>query len=317
MKVLKTTAEINKELTRLLRECSTCQIAVAWASIGFDAFALLQKLCGKIERMVVGIHFYQTHPSFIEAFLTHPKVRFMKKADELFHPKVYFFEKAPNTWECIVGGPNFTRAGFGGNDEMALLVTSADQGAPKALGRINAAMRAYWGKASAFSNEELEAYRESWEQKQPILKDLCEPLDVKTLRMTWADFFDSVKAEKAASYSRGPIMDERLKVIRVARRLFAEFPQFNKIGPDERRRLAGLDGIADGVDYGLFGSMRGVGTFWVAIKNNDENLSLALDLIPFAGSITRKTYLQYIERYKRAFPEGRAPGGATQPPQVA
>jgi hypothetical protein len=62
MRVLTTTDEINGELLRLIRQCSSCHVAVAWASVGFRAFDLLARNAEKVERMVVGIHFYQTHP---------------------------------------------------------------------------------------------------------------------------------------------------------------------------------------------------------------------------------------------------------------
>lgn len=129
MKLLATATQINSELARLLRECSSCQVAVAWASVGFEAFDLLVKHGDKIERMVVGTHFYQTHPAFIERFLTHPNVRFVVNTDGVFHPKVYLFEKADGEWECIIGSPNFTKGGFGQNAEMAMLVAYHDKGA--------------------------------------------------------------------------------------------------------------------------------------------------------------------------------------------
>jgi HKD family nuclease len=319
MKLLTTTSAINTELLRLLRECSKCQIAVAWASVGFDAFTLLKRHSEKIERMVVGTHFYQTHPSFIAAFISHPHVRFIPQTDDLFHPKVYFFEKPRGAWECIVGSPNFTNGGFGPNYEMAVLVSSEDQGASDALKKINATLDAYWEKASSFGPGDFEAYQQAWKRKRPMLKNLRgkfgnpedeekddkgkAPLDVPILRMTWAAYLDKVKAEKASVY--GHSMTERLKVIQVARQLFAKHQQFNRINLGGRRKLAGLDGIVDGVDFGFFGSMKGVGKFWTAIQNNDENLSLALDLIPAASGITREIYLEYIEQYKKAFPQGR------------
>ena len=129
MRVLTTAAEVNAELIRLLRACSSCQVAVAWASVGFKAFDLLAKYATKIERMVVGTHFYQTHPDFIKKFLTYPNVRFVLNPDGVFHPKVYLFEQSSGEWECVVGSPNFTKSGFGPNDEMAVLVTDEDQGA--------------------------------------------------------------------------------------------------------------------------------------------------------------------------------------------
>ncbi len=36
-------ATINSELTRLFDECRSCQMAVAWASVGFDAFKQFNK----------------------------------------------------------------------------------------------------------------------------------------------------------------------------------------------------------------------------------------------------------------------------------
>jgi len=302
MKLLTTTAAINKELNRLLRECLKCQIAVAWASVGFKAFDLLKRHSEKIERMVVGTHLNGTDPSFIKEFLINPRVRFMRKTNELFHPKVYFFEKTPGTWECIVGSPNFTRGGFGTNHEMAVLVSSEDQGANDALKEFKTSLDAYWQKASSFNSEEYEAYKKDFERNKNENADDNgkSPSDVPILHMTWADYFDEVKVTQY-----GHSMDERLKVIRGVKQLFAEYPHFNEIGPAGRRQIAGLPGTLDKVDYGLFGSMRGAGRFWSAINNNDENLSLALDLIPLAGSITREIYLQYIERYRLAFSKGR------------
>jgi hypothetical protein len=87
MRILTTASGINNELVRLIRECSSCQIAVAWASVGFEAFHLLAKDHQKIRRMVVGTHFYQTHPQFIEMFLTNPSVRFVLNPDGVFHRK--------------------------------------------------------------------------------------------------------------------------------------------------------------------------------------------------------------------------------------
>ena len=171
MKVLATTTAINKELARLLRECVKCRIAVAWASTGFGAFSVLKRYSRKIETMVVGTHFFQTHPAFIAAFSTDPKVTFVKNTDELFHPKVYFFERLGGAWECIVGSPNFTHGGFGTNDEMAVLVTSEDHGASAALDRINAAIQAYLDKASPFSDEEYEGLRRGLEAQTTTLEE--------------------------------------------------------------------------------------------------------------------------------------------------
>jgi len=95
MKVLTTTTEINSALMRLIRHCSSCQVAVDWASVGFKAFEFLTQHAKKTDRMIVGSQFYQTHLQFIETFFAHPNVRFVTDTDILYHPKDYFFG---HTW---------------------------------------------------------------------------------------------------------------------------------------------------------------------------------------------------------------------------
>ena len=112
MKLLTTRDQISDELLRLIKECSSCQIAVAWASIGFKAFDRLAKYRSKITKMIVGTHFWQTDPEFIENFMNHPNVQFIMNTNGVFHPKVYLFVKARGEWECLIGSPNFTRGGF-------------------------------------------------------------------------------------------------------------------------------------------------------------------------------------------------------------
>ena len=318
MRVVTTATEINNELIRLIRECSSCQIAVAWATIGFEVFDLLVKQHKKIGRMVVGTHFYQTHPDFIEAFMEHRNVRFVLKPDGVFHPKTYLFEKAGGEWECLIGSPNLTQGGVGNNDEMAVLVTSQDQGASSALKEIRDAIEGYWLRATVLGQDELVAYREAWQRKQPVLKNVLgrfgkpkedendggkSPLNVPILRMSWAVFFKAVRAEKDHP-PHDHSMEGRLGVIRAAKQLFENKEHFKDIGLLGRQQIAGLT-TEGGVHFLWFGSMRGAGKFWTAINDNDRNLSLALDLIPATGDISREAYLGYVECYRKAFPEGR------------
>lgn len=318
MKVLTTSAEISRELLRLIEECSSCDVAVAWAATGFKAFDLLAKHSPKISRMVVGTHFYQTDPQFIENFLNHPHVRFIMRTDGVFHPKAYLFSKAPGEWECLIGSPNFTRGGCGLNDEMAVLITNRDAGAQAALEDVKGRMDAYWGESSSISQDELKVYLEAWKRKQPVVKNLRgkfgnphkedaddrgkNPLNVKILQLSWTDYFKMVKSEKNYQPDENSL-EGRLKVIRATKKLFAKEEKFSQIDASGRQKIAGLV-MADGIDFLWFGSMRGSGLFKKAIKNNDNNLSLALDLIPAVGVVSREAYLAYIDQYRQAFPNG-------------
>jgi hypothetical protein len=104
-------------------------------------------------------------------------------------------------------------------------------------------------------------------------------------------------------------IDGRLQVIRSVQKLFADHPHFEDIEPKKRKCIAGTlhyrNGIADGVNYLWFGSMWGAGMFKGVIKNNDSNISLALDAIPFEGDVSKADYLEYVKRFKKAFPKGR------------
>jgi hypothetical protein len=238
--------------------------------------------------------------------------------DGVFHPKVYLFERPGGGWECIIGSPNFTQSGFGTNDEIAVLVTSDDRGAQEALHAVRTAINRYWQKGAALNPAKYEAYREAWNRKRAVVKNLRGkfgdpqdedaddqgkvPLDVPILGESWANFYRRVRDEEPTVW--GHSMNQRLKVIKTARQLFADHERFGQIDRDGRRKIAGLV-VRDGVDYRFFGSMVGNGMFKRAINNNDENLSLALDFIPAAGSISREMYFNYIEQYKRAFPKGR------------
>lgn len=318
MKVLTTSAQISQELLRLIGQCSSCQVAVAWASIGFDAFDLLAENRKKITRMIVGTHFYQTNPQFIEDFLNHPNVRFIMRSDGVFHPKTYLFLKGPGEWECLIGSPNFTQGGLRMNDEMAVLISHFDTGAQQALDDVTACLDAYWDSASPISAVELSVYREAWRRKQPVVNSLRgkfgnphkedtddrgrNPLDVKILQLGWADYFKMVKAERDRQ-THGHSLEGRLEVVRATRELFARHATFNQIDPIGRQKIAGLV-MADGINFLWFGSMRGSGHFQKAIKDNNEHLSLALDLIPTVGAVTREAYLAYINQFRKAFPNG-------------
>ncbi|MCI0541091.1 MAG: hypothetical protein L0Z50_38300 [Verrucomicrobiales bacterium] len=201
------------------------------------------------------------------------------------------------------------------NDEMAVLITNRDAETQVVLENVTARLNAYWGEASAISEADLNVYREAWKRKQPVLKSLRgkfgnphredaddrgkNPLDVKVLQLTWAEYFEKVKEEKDYE-PHDHSMEVRLRVIRATKKLFSEHEKFSQIPLSGRQKIGGLV-KADGVNFLWFGSMRGSGYFKKAIKNNDENLSLALNLIPAVGAVSREAYLAYIHQYQQAF----------------
>jgi HKD family nuclease len=160
MKILKSANEIDLQFRRLIDECESCRIAVAWATVDFEAAEQLAANKSKIERMIVGTDFWHTHPKFIEKFLDHGNVKFMiQKAGTTFHPKVYFFKQAHGTWECILGSPNFTNSAFNKNSEVAVLIDDKDRDAPDAYREVMGMIDGYWNDPSSFNQQQLETYK--------------------------------------------------------------------------------------------------------------------------------------------------------------
>ena len=322
MKILTTAYEINKEITRLLAECSSCQIAVAWATTGFEFSDLLKKHKAKIKRMIVGTHFYQTHPDFIEAFITHKNVHFIKATDGVFHPKVYYFQMNCDHWKCIIGSANLTSGGLEWNDEAAILVTDEDRDSSDTQTELFDALDEYWDKTPIFTESDLKAYRQAWERKQPTVRKLRgkfgpentdqsdggkSPLEVPILSKTWQEYFNCIKAEDKVFKKEKICLETRLKVIQSARKLFDNHVHFCDMNDIGRQKIAGLIGRKDdGVNYLLFGSMIPARKLSYIINNNDKQLSQALDLIPLDGDISRDMYFEYINEYRKVFATGIA-----------
>ena len=97
-------------------------------------------------------------------------------------------------------------------------------------------------------------------------------------------------------------------MIQAVQSLLSKHQSFGDLDRDERNKVAGTlhhaNGIIDGVNFHWFGSMWGARQFKPAIKENNPNISLALDAIPATGAVTRKDYLAFVERYRKAFPNG-------------
>ncbi len=121
---------------------------------------------------------------------------------------------------------------------------------------------------------------------------------IDLVALSWPDFFARVRAEQHPPGHA--LMQQRLEVIREARRLFSENAHFRTIDYVGRRKIAGLLKSAK-PDFLLFGSMQWVGLFKRAIKENNEGVSLALDEIPLEGDISHQQYQKFTDCFLNAF----------------
>jgi len=308
MKLITTATDLETEFKRLTKQYQQFYWATAWAGESrlLDELLLQKK---KIKKIAVGIHFYQTHPNFIAEFLDDNRVRFIQQPNGTFHPKLYLFFDTLDKWEILVGSANFTHQAFTQNTEATVLLTSKDNNSKDILKNAKILVEDSWKSAKVFDDKELNKYRITWKNQRPKIKSLSgqygskkrnpKPIhEVPIINRSWSEFMNEVRNEK----SHG--LDRRIRVIEIARQLFAKSKHFNQLKEDERKFIAGIPNKLDldgADDWGYFGSMMGAGIFKNKIKENDSNISKALDQVPFSGQITKSHYDNFIKHFTKTF----------------
>jgi phosphatidylserine/phosphatidylglycerophosphate/cardiolipin synthase-like enzyme len=112
MNILLDNEQLCVKFKFLCKQYDHFEWAVAWAGNDFEESKLLGKYSDKIDKLIVGLHFYQTHPNFIRQYMEHPRVRFNPQTNDLFHSKIYLFYNTDQDWAAIIGSSNFTDSAF-------------------------------------------------------------------------------------------------------------------------------------------------------------------------------------------------------------
>ena len=305
MKLITSSSILEKEFIRLLTTYREYYWMMAWASVAARAYDELLKKTGRIRKMVVGIHFYQTHPDFIESLLSVKNVRFLKQPAGTFHPKLYLFRNDDQNWELLIGSPNFTGLAFKQNTEATLLLESSDHEASGIYSKARNFVDAKWAEAEGFDKEELDRYRRVWRRHRPKIESLSgsyggtgkkasAPIHtVPVLTMSWEEFVNRVKADRIH------YPEDRLRVVETANRLFREHERFADMSREDRQKIAGT-----GDGYGEFGNMKGSGVFRAKVNENDRNISCALDQVPLYGAVTKANFDGFVGNFSKSFPSG-------------
>lgn len=309
MKLITTATELEKEFRRLTKQYDHFYWATAWASSGSKLFNDLLTNKDKIQKIVVGIHFYQTHPDFIEAFLNNKKVRFIQQPEGTFHPKLYLFTDKTDKWELIIGSANFTTEAFSRNTEASLLITHKDSNSTDTYNNAIKLVDQTFSDGKTFNKTNLDKYRTTWKNHRQKIKSLSgqygskkrkpKPIhEVPMMNRSWDEFMNEVRNDPTHG------LDRRLRVIEIAQELFESVNHFYELTEDQRKFIAGIPNKLDidgAEDWGYFGSMKGAGIFKNKIKENERNVSKALDQIPLSGQITKRHYDNFIKYFTQTF----------------
>ncbi len=309
MKLITTATELETEFRRLTKQYKAFYWATAWAGASLRLFDELLSKKDRIKKIAVGIHFYQTDPNFIEAFLNDNRVRFIQQPEGTFHPKLYLFLDTSEKWELIIGSANFTNEAFTRNTEASILFSNKDSNATNTFKNAKKLVERTWADAKVFNSKDLENYRITWQNHRQKIKSLSgqygskkrkpKPIhEVPIINRSWEKFMTKVRNETTHG------LDRRLGVIEIAQQLFERTKHFNELTEDERKFIAGIPNKLDingAQDWGYFGSMKGAGIFKNKIRKNDINISKALDQIPQSGQITKRHYENFIKHFIKTF----------------
>ncbi len=311
MEVITKASKIDKTLTKLMKKYPKYHIATAWASLGSKSSDVLLTNKKRIKRMVVGTHFYQTHPKFIERFINSKRVKFILKTDGVYHPKVYLFSNTKDDWECIIGSANFTLSALTRNTEIVVHIKSTDSDSGNIYKTIMDTIEGYWVDAESISQEECHNYKNIWEKNRKKLNSLKEkygkakkskPL-VKSeiFSLSWPEYFEIINNDEFHSF------EGRIELLNTAQRYFRENANFSQLDEIQRREIAGMateNQSSSNIGWGWFGSMLGAGKFQNRINTNNIFISNALDAIPLQGKIYKSDYNNFVGLFQQAFPNG-------------
>ncbi len=172
MKLIIKPSYLTKEFKRLIKKYNTFQWATAWASAGNEVFGDLLENRFKIEKITVGIHFYQTHPDFIKEFIEDETVHFIEQPEGTFLPKVYLFSNDENDWELIIGSANFTASALSKNTEVCVLLNAKDSNAEEVYESALQIINSSFDQGKIFSELDWENYNKIWNIQQPKIQSL-------------------------------------------------------------------------------------------------------------------------------------------------
>lgn len=308
--------QTQETLIELVLACESMQWAVAWATENAVVDAAMTH-GAKFTHLVIGTHLFQTQPTVLERASALAAAAVVPPTGDLFHPKVYLFRNGPRI-RGVIGSPNLTFGAMTRNVEASVLLDGTDT--DDALSELCAFVESAWQDAEYVTPEFLYRYRYQWAAKQAAREQLTKFADIRAPKkrnstkapqeMSWADYLRQVRSD---AHPSARFFNQRLRVLKKARDLFAGGGRFADWAEDDRKLVAGTMGRKKsqqpGVDYALFGSMGASGTFANAVIEAPRGLSRALDSIALTGSVTQADFDRFRRHYGAAFGEEGRQGG--------
>lgn len=299
MKLISEATEIGKILQKYIERYNYISFAVAWVSLNPTTRLLLtNKYKTKITNCVVGLHFTQTDPNFIEPFIENGPIKFIKQEKGVFHPKIYLFWDNSLNWICLIGSANFTKSALTDNEELMTLIDSEKN--PEMFDSIQKTIEYYNSIARHLTKKEFEDYKKEHTKKHKDKKQDDNFKEINSLNLlqlmnnSWNQYY--TKLTKTRRFQI------RLQLLSQANKLFKS-SKFQNLDESTRKNIGGVTKVGHGIsDWHLFGRMP-VPYFANRLSDKDEHqdyktISTQLDCIPLTGEVTKMQYDNFLNYFK-------------------
>lgn len=297
MRLINDPAELTEVFEDLISRYDKFHCCVAWAGApkSFRAGKLLLKHASKIKKIVVGLHFYQTHPDFISTFIEDDRVRFIMETHGVFHDKIYLFSNTAKDWCAIIGSSNFTKGGFENNSECNIIISDADE---KGINTYKALIRKIentYKSAIHFTDTMFGDYQDCYNHQKgkrdslgSVIKTSKRDFDSSELTlMPWDEY--------CALLRKTNRVQTCIDVLSNIQILFNENKSYGDMNETERKSVAGF--VSHNDIYAFFGTTKRNYRFGKLIEANDKNLAKIIDSIPSEGDMTFAEYKKFINYF--------------------
>lgn len=308
--------DVAATLKRLIKTHSKFYWAVAWGSDN-PALPELLNHQSKIARLVIGTHFYQTPPAFLEQFENVKAARVVLPEGATFHPKTYLFVSRERS-VALIGSANFTQSAMKSNIESCCSIEGRSD--EEIFRNIQQFIEDdCWKKAQVIDDNFLRAYRiqhaatkaarAALKRFVPLKRPKVSAQRGDPLEMDWPGFIARVNEDRYHS------IEERLELLTRARAMLSGVEKFSMLPDKKRKAIAGTLGKVEmksspgELDWGYFGAMGGFGVFQTLINGNSADISDALDCIPLNGPVKEVEYDLFVKHFLKAFKAQSRVGG--------
>lgn len=293
-------------LTEICAWADELRLAYAWATSNAGHAAHWKVLpLENLRQATVGIHFAQTEPAVLSAFLACGDgiLKVIEDTGGVFHPKVLVGIRGRKV-RALIGSSNFTTGGFSGNTELNVVLEGTIGLAP--IDEVLRFVDAQWNHPRAFKpdKEWLARYERAYKSRPrpkpvPRGKVSVEKVVLRQetdLDLDWGEYYALIAQQERRSLSNGytiHVFDHPdasyLQEIEQCQAAFHRYPSFEKMPLDERKFVAGFGGTS-----GYFGRMVGAGYFKNMICESPRDIAPLLNAVPLDGQPSDAQILKYL-----------------------